>query len=191
MTSKPWIARTTIGAALVICGAFAHWWLTRPIIQIEPPAPAIQQTDGSLILERKPDPGAKPKQQIPRGAKVERIAQVTVQPTITTPAPGQPCPPVTVDLTTIDTGDGMRRILASSEDGRVIGGIDIPIAPIILPPPAKRWAAGMSWAPSDSTYGAWVERDLDILGIEVRAGIEINQARGSGIESRLRIGVAF
>jgi hypothetical protein len=166
--------------------------MSRPISTQEPPAPAVRQSDGSLILERKPDPAPQPKQQIPRRAKVERVAAVTVQPDAPAPEAGKPCPPVTVDLTLIREPDGARRILASSPDGRVVGGLDVPVGPITPPAPAKRWAAGLSWSPIDRTSGIWIERDLR----RVRLGVEINQAGGvhtsaGGLDARVRIGIAF
>lgn len=131
----------------------------------ETPAPAIRQADGSLILERRPATleEAKPKQAIPKGGKVERIVQVTVEPKQrvsarnlvedtgsssssvlggskgTTPATGftngsgsrqdsaGACPPVRVDLSLVRMKDKTRRVLASSPDGSVVGGIDVPI----------------------------------------------------------------
>jgi hypothetical protein len=188
-------ARRWIIALLIFMAAFVGviaWWMSRPISTQEPPAPAVRQSDGSLILERKPDPAPQPKQQIPRRAKVERVAAVTVQPDAPAPEAGKPCPPVTVDLTLIREPDGARRILASSPDGQVVGGIDVPVGPITMPAPAKRWAAGLSWSPIDRTSGIWIERDL----WRARLGVEINQAGGvhtssGGIDARVRIGIAF
>jgi len=188
-------ARRWIIALLIFMVAFVGavaWWMSRPIPMPEPPAPAVRQDDGSLILERKPDPAAKPKQQIPRRAKVERVASVTVQPDAPAPESRNPCPPVTVDLTLIREPDGARRILASSPNGQVVGGLDVPVEPITLPAPAKRWAAGLSWSPIDRTSGIWIERDM----WRVRVGAELNQAAGvhtsaTGFDARVRIGITF
>ena len=188
---KPWLARTMIAAALVCCGAGAQWWLTRPDTAPETSAPAQTQADGSVILERRPDPAPRPKQSLPRGAKLERTVSVTVQPDAPAPQAGAPCPPVTVDLSLINDGDGGRRVLANSPDGWIVGGLDIPAAPTILPAPAKRWAAGVSWSPANGTYGGWIDRDATLLGITVRTGLEIHQVGGSGIDARVRLGFAF
>lgn len=183
--------------ALVIGGVFAAWWV-RPKTIIETAAPEQQLPGGGLMLARQLDPAAKPKQPIPRGARVERIAQLTVQPGKSTAEAGKPCPPVTVDMTLIRERDGGRRVLASSPDGQVVGGIDVPVEPIIVPTPAKRWAAGLSIEPVRQTWGAWVERDLDLplVNLAARVGVDLNQTVGAGplpmgLEGRVRLGVAF
>lgn len=187
--ARRWIIATIL-FMLVFAGAV--WWIMRPAPVIETAAPAQRQVDGSLILERQlTTPTAQPKQQTPRRAKVERIASVTVQPDAPPPASGKPCPPVTVDLSLIRERDGGRRILASSPDGEVIGGLDIPVEPNTMPQ-AKRWAAGLSWSPINQTYGAWVERDIQIpfVNLAARIGADVNQA-SSGVDARIRVGVAF
>lgn len=195
----PTPARRWIIAMLLTLAALAGavWWAMRPVPVAETPAPEQRQADGSLILERQPDPTAQPKQPIPRRAKVERVASVTIQPDTAPPEAGQPCPPVTVDLSLIREPDGGRRILASSPDGRVVGGLDVPVEPIILPASAKRWGAGLSWSPNQ-TYGVWVERDVEIplVNLAARIGLDLNQTRvqtsaKTDVEARLRVGIAF
>lgn len=188
-----WVPLAAIAAA-IFAAAATGYWLGQPKPVQETAAPAQHQADGSVILERRPDPQAKPKQQIPRKVKVERVAQVVVQPSATAEA-GKPCPPVSVDLSLIRTPDGMRRMLASSPDGQVVGGMDIPVETAAPPPAPKRWAAGVSWAPSSSTAGAWIERDVPVFSQVLRVGAEVNQTRvdayATGIEARLRIGFGF
>lgn len=188
-----WAPLAAIAVALFAAAAFG-WWLGQPKPVQETAAPEQHQADGSLVLERRPDADAKPKQQIPRKARVERVAQVTVQPVVVA-EPGKPCPPVTVDLSLIREPDGMRRVLASSPDGEVVGGIDVPVETAAPPPEPKRWAAGLSWSPADATAGVWIERDVPVFNQVVRVGAEVNQARAgvgaSGIETRLRLGLAF
>lgn len=189
-----WAPLAAIAVALFAAAAFG-WWLGQPRPVQETAAPEQHQADGSLVLERRPDPAAKPKQQIPRKAKVERVTQVTVQPDASAPSAGKPCPPVTVDLTLIREPDGMRRVLASSPDGEVVGGIDVPVETAAPPPEPKRWAVGLSWSPVDSTAGLWIERDVPVFGQVVRVGADINQVRESphsyDVEARLRLGIAF
>jgi hypothetical protein len=164
-------------------------------------APAARQQDGSLVLDRKPQQDAKPVQQIPKGAKVERIVQVTVHPN---PGPGPlrpsasdasgtvdnretapplisvpggnenkpPCPPVRVDLSLVRMPDQSRRVVASSPDGVVVGGVDIPVDAAV-PQRVLKWAAGPSWNPADRTFGAWIERDAGFL----RLGADLHQVR--------------
>jgi hypothetical protein len=194
ITPAVWIWLAIMFAAL---SAGATWWLMRPGAAPEQPALEQRQADGSLILQRQATtPTVRPKQRIPPAAKLERVAQVIVQPDAPAPEAGQPCPPVTVDLTLIREQDGGRRILASSPDGVVVGGIDVPVEPIVMPAPAKRWAAGLSWSPIDRTSGIWIERDLMIplVNLAVRVGVDLNQAvhtSASGLDPRMRIGIAF
>lgn len=190
--NRRWIPLAAIAVAILAAAALG-WWLGQPKPVPETAAPEVRQPDGSLQLERRPDPHAKPKQQIPRKAKVERIAQITVQPDAVS-EPGQPCPPVTVDMTLIREPDGMRRVLASSPDGQVVGGLDIPVESAAPPAEPKRWAAGLSWSP-DQTAGVWIERDVPVFKWLVRVGGEVNQVRvgtvPAGGEIRLRAGVVF
>jgi hypothetical protein len=184
-----------IGVALAaLVGAAAlGWWLGQPKPVQETRAPAQRQADGSLVLGRRPDPHAQPRQQIPRKAKVERLAQVVVQPEAIA-EDGKPCPPVTVDMTLIREPAGDRRMLASSPDGTIVGGVDIPVESAMPPAEPKRWAAGLSWS-TDQTAGVWIERDVPVFKWVVRAGAEVNQTRvggyATGIEGRVRIGFAF
>lgn len=192
--ARRWIVAMLLALAAI---AGAVWWAMRPAPVAEPPAPEQHQADGSLILERRPDPAAQPKQQIPRRAKVERIASVTVQPDAAPPEDGQPCPPVTVDLSLIREPDGGRRVIASSPDGRVVGGLDVPVELVPVPPLSRKWATGLSWEPVHRTYGVWIERDVEVpfVNLAARLGIDVNQTRmdtsATGMEGRVRIGIAF
>lgn len=165
--------KNSIVASIAIAVGLALGWgiYHTPAPKPEPAAPEIRQKDGSLVLERAPSglkagaPGGsiplKPAQEIPKGAKVERIVQVTVQPkAVELPAglPGgrptiagavgeapeghsaQPCPPVTIDLSLVRMPDKTQRVLASSPDGSVIGGIDVPIQAQAIPR-IQRWTA--------------------------------------------------
>lgn len=165
----------------------------------EPAAPSIQQADGSKVLEREgPEaPKAKPAHQIPKGGTEERRVSVTVKPypgtgvklapSGTAQATSADCPPVTVDLSLVKMPDDTRRVVASSRDGEVIGGLDVPLETISRT--SSTWAAGLSWSPTHQTPGVWLERDLSRL----RVGAEINQTRierggPTGAEVRIRVG---
>ena len=105
--------------------------------------PAARQADGSLILERAPDAKAVPAQQIPKGAKVERIERIQVRASsapaaATAPTNGSGLPAAaltpalpsttTVDLTLLRMPDDTQRVVASSPDGTIVGGVDIPVS---------------------------------------------------------------
>ncbi|WP_018606785.1 hypothetical protein [Uliginosibacterium gangwonense] len=162
------------------------------------PAAAQSQADGSLILARTPPPtsDALPPAPhvIPKGAVEERRISVTVKPhplpaKITTPpvdqSSAQPaqadCAPVTVDLSLIRQNGG-RRVIASSPDGIVIGGLDIPIESALLPA-SHPWAAGLSVG-HDKSPGVWLERDLG----RIRLGAEALREQSGTLQARLRVG---
>ena len=71
------------------------------------------------------------------------------------------CGPVRVDLSLIKMPDQTRRVVASSPDGEVVGGLDIPVSS----PPAirdRRWSVGAlvgwDWRRSRRVYGGEVSR---------------------------------
>ena len=153
MTWTTKIGAWVLAAGLIFAAGIGLGWKLfrpKPVATVEVALPAQRQTDGSLILERAPDATAKPAQQIPAGAKVERIERIVVRPTVpstsaavTAPTNGSgqqagviqesptsqpPCPPVTVDLTLIRLKDDTQRVVASSPDGTIVGGVDIPVS---------------------------------------------------------------
>lgn len=164
------------------------------------PAPAQSQADGSVILARDPAASASaPAHVIPKGAVVERQIKVTVQPKprtllagkpglkLTAPGAGQSspdtseCGPVNVDLSLIRL-DGGRRVIASSPDGTVIGGLDVPIESALLPT-SHPWAAGVSVG-QDKSPGVWIEHDMGRL----RVGAEALRQTSGTLQARVRIG---
>lgn len=185
----------SVGVGGLACGLMLGWMLWRPKPRpVETYAPAIIQKDGSLILERKPDPKAKPEHEVPAGTVVERIMEVTISPR-EIPAlvpPGvtvQPCPPMRLELSLIRLKDGTRRVIASSHDGE-ISGVDIPVesaAPVKM----LRNAAGASYYPGERTYGLWIERDFG----PTRMGAEIRRLRtpnGSMVlDTGIRVGIRW
>jgi hypothetical protein len=144
------------------------WWIYRPKpVPPEPPAPAVRQKDGSLELERGSNaanganPTLKPAGVVPKGGKIEREIRVTVDPNVTEateasvtrtagesslasgPLPasvGPRCPQVTVDLSLVRMPDQTRRVIASSPNGSIVGGLDVPIDNPKLPR-IQRWTA--------------------------------------------------
>lgn len=173
--------------ALVIYTLLVGWYLYGPKAPVpETYAPETRQADGSLALERKPSATAKPKHQVPTGFKVERVIEVTVQPMEPAKA-GEPCPPVQVDLSLVKMPDDSRRVIASSPNGEVISGVDIPVEPVR----SQRipvWAAGVTANPIDKVYGVFLDRDLGPF----RLGAELNQVdTDAGMEFRVKAGIRF
>jgi hypothetical protein len=200
----------------VVTGLLLGWKLWRPVrLQPETYARAQQQSDGSTLLERKPQPDATPAQVIPPGATVERIVRVIVAPHappveppaaipepntpalvmgLTTPQPAFLIPPLRVDLTLVRLQDLSRRVIASSPDGTVIGGVDIPVEPST---PAKelKWAMGAVYGTTawgDKAIGAFLDRDFAFLrtGAELTKNTYANAAR-PGWEFRAKFGIRF
>lgn len=184
-----------IAVVLVGFGFGAAWWMFKPVPVIETTNPAETQPDGSTVIERKPDAKAKPKQQTPKGAKVERVIEIVAQ-GVTPPeiaaCTSVRCPPVKVDLSLVRLPDNTKRVLASSPDGQIVGAVDIPVETAAPPPEPPKWAVGISIDPLKQTPGVWVHRDI----WRVRVTGEINQTRQkiggpSAVEGRIGVGVTF
>ena len=141
-----WLALALVSGLVI--GYGLGFSVSRPKTITEKPLPAARQVDGSLILERKPDPKAKPKQVIPKGAKVERIIQSEIH-------LNHPTETLKLDLTLVSLSDGSKRVIASSPDGTVTGGLDIPVSQIVIPS-STPWSAGVAYNPQQKKYGGFV-----------------------------------
>lgn len=65
------------GALAGLGGGYAFY---RSKVVVETPAAAVRQPDSSLVLRRDPDAHARPAAVIPKGATVERVVHVEVEP---------------------------------------------------------------------------------------------------------------
>lgn len=191
-----------LSMAVVGFGAFmaGRSSVERLVPEVTKPLPAREQADGSLVLERDPDPAREPAPHaIPAGHVEERRISVHVQPDVirksdttntdVSVTPACECKPVRVDLSLVRDTDGGRRVIASSPDGRILGGLDVPIAADSIFR-NREWAAGVSYNPFDGTPGAWIERDVG----RIRVGADLYQERNalaSGLAIRLRVGWTF
>ena len=198
-----------IGALGGLSLGWTLWGRQAPIV--EAPAPEVRQPDGSLVLERAPDPGARAPMPLPRGSTLERVATVTVRPDpAPAPAPIVPdsglnvpretpapppceCAPVHVDLALVRLEDGSRRVIASARGGQVIGGVDVPVE---TPGPRRvlRWAAGAAWDPAAQRWGGFLDRDIDrvaFLPVPVRLGASVTPAPQGGLVYGIRVGLRF
>ena len=206
------LATLVLGTAL---GLGAGWKLYRPKpAPSQTAAPAIRQADMSLALERKPEAKPQPKHQLPQGSILERQVQVTVQPTPSIPTNGQSIPgsgdrellttnqissslapkPITVDLSLVKMPDGTSRVIASSPDGTVSGGLDIPVgppAPVVTMP---KWQAGILYGPSERTYGAFVTRVSGpfVLGAQlIQERLPIQAGGGTTVKGMIAVGIRW
>lgn len=167
---------------LAITGLFAAYMFGVKTSAPKPenivPVAAESLPSGAVVLERVPKKSAKPKKP---GTKVDREISVTVQPD----APASQ--PVTVDLQLVKEGDG-RRVIASSPDGQIIAGMDVPIEQGLIPI-NRPWAAGLSCDPTNckQTPGVWLERDLG----RFRVGIEATRQSDGKMNSRAKVGWVF
>lgn len=175
--------RLTIGLALTGLVSFIGGWMLHepPPPKPERPAAAIRLIGGELVIRR--DPLAAPPPTI-----MEAAAQVPGTPiragTITVQPKAPECPPVSVDWALVQQPDGAR-VIASSPNGRVTGGIDIPLTGGAASP-ARVWAAGAIYDPLHRRYGAFVERDLGRL----RLGADVIQG-DPGLTAMVRVGWRF
>lgn len=188
LSRLPWQVWLIAVLILIGAGLAVGWWLYGP----EPPvqetyAASAVQADGSLILERKPDADAKPAMRVPKGAKVERVAKVIAQAGLIPATASEParCPPVTVDLALVRLPDQTRRVIASSPDGQIVGGVDIPVENAVVHDPSK-WAAGLSYD-SNRKAGIWLDRDIGPF----RTGVAVRQGDAGGVRGELRAGIRF
>lgn len=181
--------RTKLESAVVVsaaAGGVLAWayWPAKPVPEIVAPAPEVRQADGSMELRRAPDEHpAAPPHVIPKGFHEERREQFTVAPAPAAAASG--CPPVRVALSVV-SDDRQHRVIASSPDGQVIDAVDIPIQPVLMPAPAKPWAAGMSYD-TRHAVGIWVDRDVGRLVM----GAALARLPDGKTEAQIKVGVRF
>lgn len=194
----------------LIIGLTLGWKLYRPApTPREVAASAVRQGDGSLVLERAPEsaPGPAP-HALPIGGVEERRVQVIVK-YRDRPASGPSsaagaapsashtealpvlsdaaCPPLRVDLSLVRMPDKSRRVVASSPDGEVVGGVDVPIEPPRPEPRPIRWIAGGIYDPANRTAGAFALRALGPFTV----GAQVYQTRPSGVGAAVMVGVRW
>ena len=172
---KNFIIVGLIALVIGLIGGYAIGWgvyhqdnTTRP--STEHSADSSRQRDGSLIIEKVVDTFVTPAQIIPKNVYVERIIKVTVTDTMwrdPVNVNGElKCPPCTtqVDLSIVkDKKKNERRVIASSPDGTVVAGIDVPIeesAPVKKHP----WTIGVSGSydviNNTKRVGAYIDRTV-------------------------------
>ncbi len=175
---------------LLAAGLALGWHLFRPEPpKPEPYAPEEVQLDRSRVLERKPQADVRPPHKIPAGAKLERVVRVSVAPKeldLTAAADhSTECPTLDVDLSLVRLPDDSRRVIASSPNGEIVGGVDIPVESA-RPYKDLKWAAGLTVNPMEQTFGGFIDRDMGPF----RLGAELNQVK-DGFDARLKAGVRF
>ena len=135
-----------IGIAI---GLGIGWKLYHPeqIIETAEPEQVLEDLN-VVVLQRLPENIAPP---IPTpikkaakkvGGKLERAGGITVQPEPTPESPPEcECEDVKIDFGLVDTGTG-KRVVATAEGGKIIGGYDIPLEPYTVAKETK-WEVGL------------------------------------------------
>lgn len=194
-----------VALMLVAIGVCIGYWIWGSEVTTvrEDYAPAIDMPDGSKVLSREPDGKVEtPAPKRPSGHKVIRTVEVTVQGG--KPKPVEPrriadtfqpqgcvqlddltCPAVTVRVDLLRAPDGTLRAQASSADGMVLDGVDIPREPTLLQV-RRPWAVGYE-QDTAGRRGAFAQRDVGrlVLGVSVTG----SEADGAAIAGR--VGVRF
>ena len=178
----------TLGTGVAVGLGFG-WvlWGTQdaPVVSTAP-MQEVRQVDGSVVLERTPQAPSKPPHKLPKGKETNRVHAVIGPRFIDKGLSNSDhidtvCPPVVVDVSTVETTDGTRVVL-SSPDGEVHGEhIVFPTVPVKTFP----WAIGAVIS-EKMEYGAFVDRDFGPL----RIGAEVMQTN-NGLGLYARAGLRF
>ena len=133
----------------IAIGLGIGWKLYKPqqIIETAEPEQVLEDLN-VVVLQRLPENVAPPvPKEIKKAAKkingkLERAGGVTVKPEPTPESPPEcECEEVKVDFGLVDTGTG-KRVVATAEGGKIIGGYDIPLEPYVKNVETK-WEAGL------------------------------------------------
>jgi hypothetical protein len=122
---------------------------------------------------------------IPKGGKVLRKAGVTIAPDKKADKDGK-CPDVSVNFALVDDGKGGRRVIASSPDGKVVDGYDIPVIKETTYVTNKTFV-GLSYSARKSV-GVFIDRDL---AANLRVGGSVSRSEDGKLDASLKVGVSF
>jgi len=177
--------------------------------QVAPKASEVRQADSSLVLAvTDSTPSRPPVHILPKGAKEERRVSVVVKPARGLVVPTKPeetmhvdtnahtkpailehdscdCPPVQVDLSLVRIPDRTQRVIASSPDGYVLSGIDIPLVPV-APLVRNRYRAVGVVLGTDRAIGVFAE--VDVWRFRIGGSVETG---ANGLQSSTRLGWIF
>ena len=153
-------------------GLAIGWKLYHPEQVLETYKPAIVTDSGAVVLERKPDQPIPPeikKAAKEVGGKVTRTSTVKLQPHPSKDSPvGCKCDPITVDIGTVDQGDGIRTVV-TTDDAEIVGGTDNPLEPYTVAKETK-WEVGLI-VPAENYegIGGYVSRKVGPFSVGVQA----------------------
>lgn len=141
-----------LALVLAVVGSFRlgqHWPEVQPV-PLETAAPEHRRGPGDVVLKREPAPELLSRlDKETKGAAVRRITFDAV--------PEQVGHSMSIELLQFATPEGIRTEVRS-DNGRVLGGLDQPIRPLILPAPARPWMvqATRQWDREGWQWGALV-----------------------------------
>jgi hypothetical protein len=165
------------------------------------PGPAIILHDGGQVLEKKIASKSTIIQVIPDGAHVQEEGTIIFRPN-PDPAPDDHPAKVPdaphdfhINFALVTMADGSRRVVASSPEGKVVGGIDIVVDPHKPAPPPLRNSAGLVYGTTawgDTAKGIFYDRDWKFI----RAGLEVTHNTYANVnrtawEGRIKVGLNF
>ena len=149
------MTKPLILVALLAAAFAAGLWLgsrqAAPVAIVEPPAPAVRQSDGSLVASRVAAVTALPVP-VRLPAKSKPVRQVTAT------ASAVDCQPVEVTTTLVEMPDLTMRAVVSSSNGEILAATDAPIGTRYAAP-AYRWAAGVEWQAGTHRIKPWIDYD--------------------------------
>jgi hypothetical protein len=146
---------------------------------VENHRPAEALPGGGILVERVPGGKTEVAQpDLPRGATPVRTTEVDIQPPEAPVAklPGGdcpasvPCPKVRLRLDLLEHADGTYGVTAVTDKGEVVGGVDIPLRPVVEWK-APQWAVGLEYEAPSGDVAIVVDRDLGPF--RVGGGVEV------------------
>lgn len=135
-----------------VAGLFlGQWFRAAPVQVTEASAPAVRQSDGSLVASRVAAVTA-----LPVPVKLPPKAKPVRQVTATASAPD--CQPVEITTTLVEMPDLTMRAIVSSANGDIMAATDTPIGTRYTAP-SYRWASGVEWQAGTQRVKPWIDYD--------------------------------
>jgi hypothetical protein len=179
----------------IAIGLAIGWKFYKPVQIIETAEPEqILEDLNVVVLQRLPENAAPP---IPKtvkkaakkiGGKLERAGGVTIQPEPTPESPPDcKCEEVKIDFGLVDTGTG-KRVVATAEGGKIIGGYDIPLEPYKVNKESK-WEVG-AVVPLENYEGVgpYVSRKVGPFSVGMQA---MQPSQEEGWTAMATVGIRF
>ena len=179
----------------ILIGLAIGWKLYKPTEIIETAAPEqILEDLNVVVLQRLPENVAPP---VPKtikkaakkvGGKLERAGGITVQPE---PTPESPvdceCEDVKIDFGLVDTGTG-KRVVATAEGGKIIGGYDIPLEPYVQNKESKWEVGAVMPVENYEGIGPYVSRKVGPFSVGLQA---MQPSKDEGWTAMATVGIRF